>query len=165
MAILWDDPAQDYDRTQASIAAIEASATGGARMLELGFGLDPDEFWIATDAAVDPTIGGTVPPGTAVADFNFALSILTNLSPRLFGQVLAGCAPTCPGDNFIDINGSGEALGTFGTSTGYDLFNNVDLTLFVVPEPGTVALMGLGFLAIGGVVRRRKGRALPARAA
>lgn len=159
MAILWDDPAQNYDRTLGAIAAIEAGATDGARVLEIGFGGDPDEFWVATDAAVDPSIGGSVAPGTAVADFNFALSILTNLSGRLFNQVLAGCAPGCPGDNFIDINGSGEALGTFGTSTAYDLFDNVDLTVRVVPEPATLGLMGLGFLALGGVARRRKARA------
>jgi hypothetical protein len=161
MVVFFEDSVPDYDRT-GTVANAEATATDGTQVVEIGFSGDVDEFWVATGVPTDTTLAASVPAGTGLGGFNFALGFLSN---SLFGgwlQVTTGCPilpATCPGDALVDIRGQGGILGTQGASTDYDVFNNVDLVFQPIPEPGTLGMLGIGLLGLGLFLRTRQQKA------
>jgi hypothetical protein len=151
MVALHEDAVHDFTRLGATTATTEASAVGGALVMVLGMGKDLDELWtaVAPDA---PAIAKTITPGAAFGVFNFQISILMNGLSVAFGQT---DAPIPLFDGMIDVVGSGSALGTKGVSTPYQIFDNTDITVNVLPEPGSLALLGLGLAGLGVASRRR----------
>ena len=128
VAVFFEDTSPDYDRT-GTIANAEATAIDGTKVFEIGFSGDADEFWLSIGTPSDTTLAASVPVGTGLGTFNLSLGILFN---TLFGgvvQIPSGCVIIpggCLGDGLVDINASGGISGTAGSSTGYDVFNNVD---------------------------------------
>jgi len=161
MVVFFEDSTPDFDRT-GTIANAETTATNGTKVVEIGFSGDVDEFWLATDVPTNTTLAGSVPAGTGIGGFNLALGFLYN---TLFGgwlQVTTGCPifpATCPGDALVDIRGQGGVLGTDGATTGYDVFDNVDLVFRPIPEPGTLGMLGIGLLGLGFFLRTRQQKA------
>lgn len=153
--IFREDPANDFSRIQPTQAANEATATGGVKVLTLGFFGDGDEIWAATAAPIDPSLGKAVSVGTGVGVFNFQQSIGFN-SLLKFNQVRAGIPLT---DGLIDVNASGGITGTLGSNTYYDIFDNVDLVINFIPLPNA-GWMGILLLAGSGLSAylRRRGR-------
>jgi hypothetical protein len=153
----------------ASIAACEGAGAGGATSgssyLTLGFA-DSSDFWIAggatpfsisTDLA---TVAGTS-GGTKVAVANYALSVLDNNTGYTFlDQDCPLCVLFGPAGNdgkaaFI---GSGDVLGGAGLAGPYVARSDFDFTFETVPEPGTLALLGMGLVGMGWSARRRTGK-------
>lgn len=159
MVVFFEDTTPDYDRTLPVIGAIETVATNGTQVMELGFAGDPDEGWTSLGTPSDTTLAATVPVGIGLGIFNLSMSILFNtLFPDVV-QVPAGCVILpggCPGDGLVDMTASGGISGTLGSTTGYDVFNNVDFVFRPIPEPSTFGMLGLGLVGLGLFLRRRQ---------
>jgi hypothetical protein len=157
MVALFEDTSPDYNRFTATTAAGEATASDGTYRGALGFKGDADEVVTAEADSDNAAALGSVALGTNTGETNIQLSILEEFFAVTFGQVLAGVG-TPAGDGRIDINGSGSIGGTLvdpPAPTAFNFFDNFDFTVNVLPEPGTVALLGLGLAGLGFLSRRR----------
>lgn len=141
----------------ASIAACEALATDGMLWAVAGFG-DADDQWIALNAADNIATVQAGAASTVFGTVNFALSVLLNNTGVVILPQELDCFPfgpfACAGDGKTQVIGSGNILGGRGLTNGYQIRSDFDFQL-QVPEPGTLALMGIALLGLGGVLRKR----------
>ena len=164
MAAFYDDPSDDYTRLGGTLESTFATAVNGTRLFEAGFLTpltDPNSFftgpegWIATagDDNID-TIGNTPLPA-AGGEFQFAVNVIPGTGNSLLR--FENVASTFGG--FVDINGSGNLIGTGGVDTPYDSFNRLDLAVnvSVVPEPASVVTWA-GIALTGLFLRRNRRR-------
>jgi len=144
----------------ASIADCETAATDGTHLLTAGFG-DVDDAWISLNARLNFGAASSLGSTTPVADISYAQTILVNNSPYIFNQVSLDCQSVggpflCAEDGKTDLVGSGRIFGGAGLTNGYGVRSDIDVTINVVPEPGSLALVGLALAGIGLSARRRK---------
>lgn len=151
----WINPDIDGDRStpghNPSDWAADYATALGTKLWEFGFTgaggtAQNGEFWTAEIDNTGPIIG-----------VDFLASLNTTWTYAAVGgiKLLPHNFLMVPGGNFFDFQLNGEIDNPNLVGDG---FYRTDTNIYIrpIPEPGSLALLGLGLAAIGGVVYRRR---------
>lgn len=165
MVAFFEDDSPDFNRSITGVNAIanmEATATDGNPFWLAGFEQTFD-FFTTNAQSNNIGISSILPFTTPFGQFALGLSLLDNPTGPNLGLVSAAnvyaALPNFTG--LTNFSGNGQLLakgpaGPGGFSTAYDSLDDVNFAINVIPEPATLALLGMGLVGVGAFSRRRK---------
>ncbi len=138
---VFEDAAQDYNRDGTVQAGVD-SAVGGDLRLWLDMSTAGD--FLSVIAPFDLGDFGTIPTSTAIDNANVALD--ATIRDYNWGSLIFGS----------NITGGNGGFSSPTATSDWPAFDNLDFTVTAIPEPATLALLGISLLSIAAVGRRRK---------
>jgi hypothetical protein len=130
---LYLDPNQN---TTKSLTSSGAAAT---------LGLTADDILVARSSVLSYGLGTIISP--TAFEFLFSGLTLTAAGSNYF---------TSPNPFYLSANVDGNVIGLGGTAGNYNVTGAMNVSYNQIPEPGSLALLGLGLAGLGLAKRRRQ---------
>lgn len=162
------DSGNTFSATAGITVQLHATLPGGVspdRFFSAGFVRDDDRFIWNTHGDTGSDLGGQSANGTVIADTWYGFEIAYEFTPVTFDKTVdlkifeAGSGTVLVQETMNLINNQGGRATMENISIEFAINGNtstfyVDEIMVAVPEPGMLALLGIGGLVLGGLRRR-----------
>jgi hypothetical protein len=157
---LYSDSSDPFVDETASDSEADSLATArdGDLLWEIGFRGDAGEFWYARTDSDDVRAVSVLQTRISLNVVNYVDASIQLLKHNYLWDGVVDAINPAGWNVYSDIHGYGN-LSSIGSGV-WQLSTDTDFYIVPTPEPGSLALLGLGLAACGGVVyRRRKNKA------